>query len=80
MHYYAFRGAKMLRSPALLERTSHELGGGKLRDLRNLLAGNHFGFKEHFAPCCADWSILNSNNSYEFIMTDQQYSDRLSKK
>ena len=29
MHYDAFRGAKMLCSPTLLERTGHELGGGQ---------------------------------------------------
>ena len=62
----------MLHSPALLE-----LGGGELLDLRNPPAGSHFGFKEHFAPCRAVRSVIISNNLCEFILINQQCSDKL---
>ena len=81
VHYYALRGEKtavLTHSPSLLQGTGHELGGGgKLLDLRNPSAGSHFGFKEHFAPCRAVLSIIGSNNLYKFIITNQQYSERL---
>ena len=42
MHYNAFRGAKILRTPTLLEETGHELGGWELLVLKRLV----------FEACC----------------------------